>query len=140
MRPAQGGNHLVVTVVGEDRLQAELRNALLPPTLADGRRRALAAEERPRALGVPRAALVLADPPGAGREDCVAHRVQSLRRDERHELAAHRLVTQSCMLFVLTPASSIAVRSSEDAKNIRAVSASTKSCVTVTSFGSSTDW
>src|SRR5206468_3610945 len=73
----------------EDRLEPYLRDALLSTLLADGRIGALAAEEGAGALGVPRAALVGADPARAGREDRVAHGIERFRRHEDDELPIH---------------------------------------------------
>src|SRR5207247_1303879 len=64
-----------------------LRDALLPPCLADRRGRALAAEEGAGARGVPGAALVVADPPGAGLEERVADGVERLFGHEDDELS-----------------------------------------------------
>jgi hypothetical protein len=87
MRAAESGHHLVLPFFGEDGLEAELRNALLPPTPADRRSRSFPAEESARAHRVPRAALVVAHAPCAGDEDGGAHGVERLARDEDDELA-----------------------------------------------------
>ena len=90
MRVAQRRDDGVLPLRREDRLEPELGDALLPPRLPDRRRRARAAAERARALGVPGAALVVADPPRAGGEERVAHRVERFARHEDDELAVHR--------------------------------------------------
>src|SRR5205823_875704 len=87
---AQRPDDVLLALDGIDGLEPELRHPLLAPALADRRARRLATEERARALGVPRAALVLADPARAGREDRVAHGVERLGRHEHDELAAPR--------------------------------------------------
>src|SRR5919201_588495 len=89
MRAAQGRNDLVVSLLRKDRFQPEFRYTLLPPPLADARRGALAAEERPRPLGVPGAALVVADAAGADRKERVADCFQRLAGDEDDELPVH---------------------------------------------------
>src|SRR3954454_197107 len=84
VRAAQRGDHLVVPVGREDRLEPQLGDALLPPRLADRRIGALAAAERSRPGGVPRAALVLADPSRAGLEEGFTNRIERLARDENN--------------------------------------------------------
>src|SRR5205085_7771147 len=79
--------HLVVARRREDGLEPELGDALLPPGLADRRRRAFAAEEGAGARRVPGAARVVADPPGAGLEERVADGVERLLRHEDDELS-----------------------------------------------------
>ena len=74
---------------GIDGLEAKLGHALLATRLADRRIGPLAAEERPRSLGIPRAALVVADPAGARGEDGIADGVERVGRDEDHELPVH---------------------------------------------------
>src|SRR2546423_10332012 len=87
MGAAQGRDHLVVARRREDRLEPELRDTLFPARLTDRWRSALAAEERAGARGVPGAALVVADPPGAGLEERVADGVERLLRHEDDELS-----------------------------------------------------
>src|SRR5262249_37239891 len=48
-----------------------------------------AAEERACSLRVPRAALVGADPSGAGFEQCGPHGIERLARDEHDQLPVH---------------------------------------------------
>src|SRR5918992_318644 len=91
MRPEQGRDDVVVTLCGKDGFEAELGHALFLSPLADGGRRLLAAKKRSDALGVPRAALVLADATRAGRKQRVANRVESLCGHEHDELAVHAL-------------------------------------------------
>src|SRR5262245_16693023 len=69
-----------------DGLDAQLGNAFLLPRLAHRRVCAFTAEERPCPGGVPRAALVVANPPGACTEDRVAGRVERILGDEPDEL------------------------------------------------------
>src|SRR5579862_1951142 len=87
MRAAQRRHDVALAVGREHRLEAELGDTLLHPTLADCRIRALAAEERARALRVPRAPLVVADPSRPRREQRIAHRVQRGGGNEDDELA-----------------------------------------------------
>src|SRR5207244_11339309 len=81
---------VVLPVGGEDRLEPQLGDALLPPCLPHVRIGAGAAEERARAGRVPRAALVVADPARAGREERLTQRIQRFARDEDDELPVHR--------------------------------------------------
>jgi hypothetical protein len=76
MGAAQRRDHRVVRLLGEDGLESELCDTLLPPPLADRRVRVRAAEEGAGALGVPGAALVVADAPGARGEEGVSDRVE----------------------------------------------------------------
>jgi hypothetical protein len=82
----QGRDDVFAPLLGEDRLEPKLVDALLPPTLTDGRAGFPAREERARSSCVPRAALVIADPPRAGGEQGVPHVVQRLARNEHDEL------------------------------------------------------
>jgi hypothetical protein len=75
MRRPQRLHDLVLAVGRIHRLEPQLRNALAAP-LADRRIRALAAEEGPGALRVPRAPLVVADAPRAGLEQRIPHRIE----------------------------------------------------------------
>src|SRR2546423_12636989 len=95
MRGAQRGHGLVVPLDREARLEPQLWDALLHAALAHGGLRFLGAEERARPFGVPRAALVGADPAGADREQRVADLVERLERDEHDELPVHGLPTVS---------------------------------------------
>ena len=61
------------------------------PGLADRGIRPLAAEEGAGAVRVPGAALVVADPPGAGGEHRLAHVVQRVTGHEDDELPVHAL-------------------------------------------------
>src|SRR5205085_7196211 len=79
-------DHLVVARGREDRLEPELRHALLAAGLADRRRGAFPAEEGAGPLRVPGAALVVADPAGSGLEERRAHPVERLGRNEDDEL------------------------------------------------------
>jgi hypothetical protein len=74
-----------------DGLEPKLPDALLPPALPARGIGPLAAEERACSLRVPGATLVVADSPGAGREERVANGVQRLRRHEHNELPVHGL-------------------------------------------------
>src|SRR5215211_6748259 len=97
MRGAKRADDLRLAVGPVNRLEAELGHALLPPPLSDRRIRRLAAEKRPRARGIPRAALVVADPPCTGREDCVADCVERVLRDKDDELPpTGRHVSRAC--------------------------------------------
>src|SRR5207244_4120663 len=87
VRAAEGADHLVVAVGRKDRLEAELRHALLAPGRADGGGGPLAAEEGAGSLRVPRAALVVADPAGTGLEHGLTDCVERLGRHEDDELA-----------------------------------------------------
>src|SRR5262249_27835927 len=89
MRRAQRAYHLRLVLDRVDGLEPQLRDALLLPALSDRRRRRRASEEGSRALGIPRAALVVADPPSPGCENSVAHRVERVGGDEDDELAPH---------------------------------------------------
>src|SRR5207253_9362710 len=89
MRLAQRADDLVLTLDRIDRLEPELRDALLAPALADRRVRRLAPEERAGALRVPGAALVVADPAGARGEERVANGIERLPRHEHDKLAVH---------------------------------------------------
>ena len=60
-------------LLGIDGLETELGNTLLPPALADRRRRPFAAEVRAGSGRVPGAVLVLADPPGPRVEERRPH-------------------------------------------------------------------
>src|SRR5262245_61162608 len=87
MGAAQRSENLVLTVGGEDGLEPQLEDALLAARFADRWVGPLPAQERPCPDGVPGAALVLADPAGAGVEQGVAYGLQRLARDEDDELA-----------------------------------------------------
>src|SRR5579862_2234373 len=89
MRLAQRRDNGVLPLRREDGLEPELGDALFPSGLSDVGRRARAAEERPRPLGVPGASLVEADLPRTGGEERLAHRVERLARDEDNELPVH---------------------------------------------------
>jgi len=65
-----------VELLWVDGLETELGDAFLPPALADARARAFTAAEGPRALRVPRTALVIADAPGPRGKESVANRVE----------------------------------------------------------------
>jgi hypothetical protein len=82
-------DHLRLALGRIDRLEPELRDALLAPRLADRGLRPLAAEEGPRALRVPRAPLVVADPACARGEQRVPDRIERLTGDENDELPVH---------------------------------------------------
>ena len=69
MSGSERRDDLLESIDGDNRLDAELRDSLLSPALADRRIRALPAEEGARPGRVPRAALVLADPPRTCLED-----------------------------------------------------------------------
>src|SRR5207237_4812461 len=71
----------------ENRLEPKLGDTLVTPNLSECGARALAAEKRSGALRVPRAALVVPDPPCAGLEHRIAHDVEGLARHEDDELA-----------------------------------------------------
>src|SRR4051812_22407493 len=86
MRVEQRAHHLREQVHLDDGLDAQLSDALLAAHLADRRRRALLRQERPGAGRVPRAALVVSDPPRARTEDRIARRFESLARHEPDEL------------------------------------------------------
>src|SRR5581483_7707221 len=88
MRATQRGDDVVVPLDRVDRLEPELRHALLAPGLPHARRGPLAAEERSRSLRVPRAALVSADAAGARLEERVPHDIERFGRDEDDELAS----------------------------------------------------
>src|SRR5260221_1666840 len=77
------------------RLERELGDALLAARLPDRGRRAFAAEERARALGVPGAALVTTDTPCAGFEQRSAHGIECLAGYENDELAVHGVTEPS---------------------------------------------
>src|SRR5439155_135353 len=90
----QGRNHPAEALGRHDRLDAQLVHAFLVADLTDRRIGALAREERPGSGGVPRAALVPADPAAARDEDRVARLVERLARDEPDELVRrHRCTT-----------------------------------------------
>ena len=101
MRPAQCCDHFLLPFLWKDRLEPQLRDALLAPGLAARRGRSLAAEKRPCSLGVPGAVLVLADASGARLEEGIAHRVESLARNEHDELAVQ--VSVSICAFCSLP-------------------------------------
>jgi hypothetical protein len=82
MRLPQRPDDLRHALFGNDDLDAILRDALLDPHPADGRIGALACEERSCSERGPGAPLVVADPPGPGREDGVARRLERLLGDE----------------------------------------------------------
>src|SRR6476659_3963969 len=84
MRLAKRRDDSVLPLGRKDSLEA-----VLAPRLADGGRRTLAAEERSRALRVPRAPLVVPGPPRAGGKQRLAQRVERLTRHEDDELAGH---------------------------------------------------
>jgi hypothetical protein len=65
-----------VELLWVDGLETELGNAFLSPALADARARAFTAAEGPRALRVPRTALVIADAAGPRGKESVANRVE----------------------------------------------------------------
>ena len=108
MRLAQGPDDLRLPLRRVDGLEPQFGNALLLPTLPHGRLRALTAEECPRALRVPGAPLVVADPPGPGREERVAHPIQGLGRHEDDELAIHGIDPQSAELIPSDDCGSVA--------------------------------
>ena len=89
VRARERRHDLVLKLGRKNRLEPELGDPLLAARPPHARRRPLAAEERARALRVPGAALVVADPPGPGLEERVAHVVERLPRDEHDELAVH---------------------------------------------------
>src|SRR5207248_4176742 len=91
MRLAQRTHGVGGALGRDDGLDAQLRDALLPPDLADRGIGSLAGEKRTGARGVPRAALVVADAARPGREDGVTRRVQCLPRHEPDELVLPRL-------------------------------------------------
>src|SRR6266852_3676012 len=101
MRPAQCCDHVLLSFLWKNRLESQLGDALLAPGLAACRPRSLAAEERARSLRVPGAVLVLADASGARLEEGVAHRVESLARNEDDELAVQ--VSVSICAFCSLP-------------------------------------
>src|SRR5207249_7652981 len=67
LRRAKRLHDLDLTLFGKDGLEPQLGDALFAALLSDDGVGALAAEEGARALRVPGAALVLADPARAGR-------------------------------------------------------------------------
>src|SRR5581483_11608556 len=89
MRLAQRRDHLVVALRRIDRLEPKLRHALLATRPSYARLRPRTAEKRPRSFRVPRAVLVIADPPGASAEQRLPKRVEGLPGDEDDELAHH---------------------------------------------------
>src|SRR5437764_15202539 len=89
MRRAMGGGALGVPVRREDGLEPQLGDALLPAGPSHRGVGALTAEERPRPLGVPRAALVVADPPRPGVEERPANGVEGLAGHEDDEFPVH---------------------------------------------------
>ena len=101
MRPTQCCDHFFLPFLRKNRLESQLRDALLAPRLAARRTRSLAAEEGPCPLRVPRAVLVLADASGARPEEGIAHRVESLARNEYDELAVQ--VSVSICAFCSLP-------------------------------------
>ena len=76
MRGSKRDHDGLVELLGIDGLEAELGDALLPPALPDARARAFTAAEGPRALRVPRTALVIADAAGPRGKESVANRVE----------------------------------------------------------------
>src|SRR6476659_9785546 len=82
MRLPERSEHLFLPLRREDRLEPELGDAFLAPRPPHVRRSALAAEEGARPLSVEGAALVVADPSGAGGEERLA-------RHEHDKLAVH---------------------------------------------------
>src|SRR6185437_1674614 len=86
MTRAEGSEYVLVAFLRKDGLEAELGDPLLPPALADCGIRVLPALERPRTGGVPRAALVVADPAGPCSEERFTNGVECLARHEHDEL------------------------------------------------------
>ena len=76
MRRSKRGHDGVVELLRVDGLETELGDALLPPALPDARARAFTAAEGPRALRVPRTALVIAYAAGPRGKESVANRVE----------------------------------------------------------------
>jgi hypothetical protein len=76
MRHSKRGHDAVVELLRVNGLETELGDALLPPALADARARAFTTAEGPRALRVPRTALVVADAAGPRGKESVANRVE----------------------------------------------------------------
>jgi hypothetical protein len=101
MRPTQCCDHFLLPFLWKDRFEPQLRDTLLAPGLAARRGRSLAADESPRSLRVPRAVLVLADASGPRLEKGIAHRVESLARNEDDELAVQ--VSVSICAFCSLP-------------------------------------
>src|SRR5262249_30900947 len=91
------------TILGNHRLHSRLSDPLLPPSLADRRPRRFAAEERADALCGPRAALVVADAPGARREHRVARGVERLLGNEPDELVAQMFSSAAAARSVESP-------------------------------------
>ena len=87
MRSAERGENGVLAFLGEHGLEPQLGDALLPPPLADRGRGVGAALEGACPLGVPGAALVVADSAGPRSEERIANDVERLARDEDDELA-----------------------------------------------------
>src|SRR6185503_16085663 len=100
VRPAKRGNDRCELVVGNDGLDPVLRHRLVPTGLPDRRPGAFAASERALAERRPRAAGVLADPPGAGGEHGIAGRLEVRRRDEPDELVRDRPLRQASTIEV----------------------------------------
>ena len=101
MRSAQRCDHVFLLLLRKDRLESQLRHALLAPGLPEGWVRSLAAEKGPRSLGVPRAVLVFADVSGARRKEGSAYRIESFARHEDDELAVQ--VSVSICAFCSLP-------------------------------------
>src|SRR5262245_59404396 len=91
-------------MVGEDGLQSELGNPLLPPAPPHRRARPFTAEERACSLGVPGAALVVADAPGPRCEEGITDRVESLAGDEDDELAVQMFLLRAQAPAIRAPA------------------------------------
>src|SRR5512146_808264 len=83
----QRGHHFLLPLLWEHGLEPQLGDSLLASRRPDRRICSLAAEERSRPGGVPRAALVVADPARARLEERVAHFFERLARYEDDELA-----------------------------------------------------
>src|SRR5204863_692451 len=89
-RHDEGSDDLADELGGHDRLDPQLGDTLLLSHLPDRGVGALAGEERPGARGVPRAALVAADPTRARGERRRARPLERLARREPDELVPPR--------------------------------------------------
>src|SRR6476659_2234775 len=99
MRAPECGDDVLEERRRDDGLDPQFRNVLLPPTLADGRRSAFVAEERPRPRRVPGATLVVADPSGACVEHGIASRVERVSGNEPDELDSRHAIVPSTLPF-----------------------------------------
>src|SRR5256885_141473 len=86
---SQSGQHFVLQLGWEDRLEPQLGDTLLAARRTDRRARVLAAEEGACALRVPAAPRVLADAPGARGEERLTDGIERFARHEDDELAIH---------------------------------------------------